>query len=86
VAPDVSLELAKMYTTWWNLSRHPADRDINPKFYRSGAEKARQKAIQLYESLQNHETLTETDRRALTALKTKSSSGTYEYYCSEDKE
>jgi len=86
VAPDVSLELARMYTTWWNLSRHPAVRDINPKFYKPGAEKARQKAIQLYESVQSHAALPKESLRTLAALKTKSSSGTYDYYCVEDKE
>lgn len=48
ISADVRLEVAKAYTTWWDLSRSRPDQSIDPRKYEPGAEQARKKAILLY--------------------------------------
>ena len=49
---EVLLNVAQAYETWWSLSKASGHDDyVEPANYQSGAEPARQKAIQLYQQL-----------------------------------
>jgi hypothetical protein len=83
VAPAIRLEVAKAYTTWWNLSQHLRDRYVNPDAYKAGAETARRKAIELYLNPRMKALADHTVPERVRALRSRSSTNTYDYFCAD---
>jgi hypothetical protein len=49
VSNQVRLEVANAYATWWNVANSEPDAYTDPKRYKAGAAKAKQRAIELYQ-------------------------------------
>jgi hypothetical protein len=84
ISVEMHLELAKAYTTWWNLSRAiPADDYTDPAKYKLGAEEARRKAIKHYQAyLKDQKAQPLKVQKALNALEQqRQDAPTYDYYC-----
>jgi hypothetical protein len=86
VSDSVRLELANAYATWWNLSQgEPNPPYSSPERYRLGAEKAKQRAIELYrEYLSQQKTPAQDVLHRFKALQ-ENPKGTdeYDYFCAD---
>lgn len=86
VSSSVRLELANAYATWWNLSRRaPNPPFSSPEAYKTGAEEAKRRAIELYRDyLKVQKDATEDVKERLRALKEDpKGSNKFNYFCDD---
>jgi len=85
VSNSVRLEMANAYATWWNVANREPDGYTNPENYKTGAQRAKHRAIELYEQYSStHQAPDPKTQERLKALKENpKGSNTWDYLCED---
>jgi hypothetical protein len=85
VSDSIGLELANAYATWWNLSRTETDPSFTPEPYKTGADAAKEKAIELYRKYLDRKQVppVEVQGRLKALQQNPKGSQKYDYFCAD---
>lgn len=85
ISEQIRLAVANAYATWWNVSNMEPNDYTDPKKYKAGSAKAKQRAIQLYQQFLSTQKSPNRDvaKRLKNLQQDPKGSGEWDYFCDD---